>query len=1167
MSQQAPPATNGVLTARGPVGGNRKKQKRRAKLAAKQEVDQVHSHANPGGSYVNGQPSQPAYSPPNGTHYDPAPYDQQPYDDQYDYSSEEEDEEPMAYDRHYQHMPNGDQMLDHPPAPRNKKKKRKNKGQASGLSHVGDYHNHMSIPPPLPAMPSQRSKNPKDSIWNTSTQEERERIKEFWLSLSEEERKGLLKIEKNAVLSKMKEQQKHSCSCTVCGRKRVAIEEELEVLYDAYYEELAQYANRQDDIGETMLDSGRAPIPHPHVHTLPPRPLNTPSAPHHRTSRVQEIIDDQDQPFSDEDDEELYSDEEEELYSDEEDYEDSIAPNVGSGFFDFGQNLQVKGGSFITDMLTHLHGRLNNLPDGILTVADDLLKNDGKKFIEMMEQLAERRMQREQEVEYASHQPAHHGEPPLDDDEDYDDEEEYDSQDEYDDEEEEDEMVSLETSDAPFPADKLLQGGMTEAQRMEEGRRMFQIFAARMFEQRVLTAYREKVAAERQARLLMELEEEDKAKTQKDAQKAKNAEKKKSKKQAQKQAKMEEKAKRDAEEKARKEAEEEAERQKQEELRKKREETRRKKEEQKKALEEEKAKKEAERLKRLSEERERQQEVERKVREQKAQEKRQREENKRREREQRDSQEKTAREQKVLGEKLKREQELREKTDSGTKPAPQQPSQILKRPSQPNQVAVPPSLISQKSTSGVSSPHIPIATPAIPKAATPGSRTRRSSEQESHHTSPKATAAPTGPSKSKSPTTQETAQAAPKTILQNPHKQRPAVSLPQPTAQQAPPPGVPFQAGGFGNMGFPSFGNHGLPPHQRQGPQFPQPAPGAPFRGFPPAGAPPGVNGFGGLPPGGRGFAGEVPPPGFPPQVPGLGSHAAPGMGAPRATPGSHSRQQSIELDMSPPSHAQPISRPAPIQRPSSVRPSAEHQESGEAEDLSKHLGSRALLDDADDPLPPPAELRRTSNPIGAPRNPHMGFNSPLFTAPPNSFGGPAGSWPSPSPNAFGPPSGLSTPNWGAPLGGASWSSNAFGPINTAPRPSITNRLRAVRVAVCNACRQLTTPGNEYHDVSLLLQQIERNGSLDAPPTLKEVEDICETEGDAHNGGGLLHVRRSGHNFAVRHEMDSGTPASGRAPPSTLGEIGSPVPGHSVPAFPTNSRFGSIGGLASPGGF
>ena len=51
-----------------------------------------------------------------------------------------------------------------------------------------------------------------------------------------------------------------------------------------------------------------------------------------------------------------------------------------------------------------------------------------------------------------------------------------------------------------------------EQQRMAEGRRMFQIFAAKMFEQRVLTAYREKVAQERQRRLLEELEEEEKAK-------------------------------------------------------------------------------------------------------------------------------------------------------------------------------------------------------------------------------------------------------------------------------------------------------------------------------------------------------------------------------------------------------------------------------------------------------------------------------------------------------------------------------------------------------------------------------------------------------------------------------------------------------------------------------
>lgn len=48
---------------------------------------------------------------------------------------------------------------------------------------------------------------------------------------------------------------------------------------------------------------------------------------------------------------------------------------------------------------------------GILTVADDLLKNDGRKFIEMMEQLAERRMQKDEETQLVSsslHHPSYH---------------------------------------------------------------------------------------------------------------------------------------------------------------------------------------------------------------------------------------------------------------------------------------------------------------------------------------------------------------------------------------------------------------------------------------------------------------------------------------------------------------------------------------------------------------------------------------------------------------------------------------------------------------------------------------------------------------------------------------------------------------------------------------
>lgn len=79
---------------------------------------------------------------------------------------------------------------------------------------------HKPRPPaanPTPAPPK------PNKIWGTSSTEERERIKEFWLGLGEEERRNLVKIEKDTVLRKMKEQQKHSCSCAVCGRKRFVI--------------------------------------------------------------------------------------------------------------------------------------------------------------------------------------------------------------------------------------------------------------------------------------------------------------------------------------------------------------------------------------------------------------------------------------------------------------------------------------------------------------------------------------------------------------------------------------------------------------------------------------------------------------------------------------------------------------------------------------------------------------------------------------------------------------------------------------------------------------------------------------------------------------------------------------------------------------------------------
>lgn len=137
----------------------------------------------------------------------------------------------------------------------------------------------------------------------------------------------------------MKEQQKHSCSCTVCGRKRTAIEEELEVLYDAYYEELEQYANHQ----QISIEEGASVIPprlYPHPMSRGP-PSRRPQIANRRFSkgRVRELGDDTD--AGDED----YSDEDDEDDLSEDEIDEPVAP--AGDFFNFGNSLTVQGMSHV----------------------------------------------------------------------------------------------------------------------------------------------------------------------------------------------------------------------------------------------------------------------------------------------------------------------------------------------------------------------------------------------------------------------------------------------------------------------------------------------------------------------------------------------------------------------------------------------------------------------------------------------------------------------------------------------------------------------------------------------------------------------------------------------------------------------------------------------------
>lgn len=574
-----------------------------------------------------------------------------------------------------------------------------------------------------------------------------------------------------------------------------------------------------------------------------------------------------------------------------------------------------------------------------------------------MEQLAERRMQREEDTQYgiaAAHQSLHggHNHDSLDEEE-YDDEEDedYDSQEEED--YEEDEMVCPGVV-GPFSSPCLqgrcvltefFQDAMTEEQRMEEGRRMFQIFAARMFEQRVLTAYREKVAEQRQQKLIEELMEEQTRNEQRSAKKAREAEKKKEKKRLQRQAKEEEKARREAEKAAEEAAAKAAQEKKQEEQRRKREEQRKKREAERKAQEEERARKEAEKQRRLREERERQAEAERKHREKKEQEKKRREEARQKELEEREARERKAKEEREVKARQQepKEQNLPSVPVPSNLPHPQGPSPLSQ-----------------------------VATPVVPKAPTPA-RARQPSRQGSHTSSPRSQAASAEHSQfSVSPRSMAPSQSsgASSATSRQGLAQHPMLHTPQPSTPLSPlgsatrshPPGL------FGINGLPSHpppGLSGMPPRPPMGPDLPAYPPHtgslmSPLRGFPaPNGipVPPGINGARPMAPG-RGFPLDpghgLPFHGQQPMTSAFSPH-------PSGLAQAHSRQPSNSFERSPLStQAQPlpISRPSPIRRPSSTAPQDQQQNNRptatqqDVEELSTHLGSSALLDDTDTPFP-----------------------------------------------------------------------------------------------------------------------------------------------------------------------------------------------------------------------
>lgn len=699
---------------------------------------------------------------------------------------------------------------------------------------------------------------------------------------------------------------------------------------------------------------------------------------------------------------------------------------------------------------------------------------------------------------------------------------------------------------------------------MEEGRRMFQIFAARMFEQRVLQAYREKVARERQAKLMEEEEEERRQEEARKEKKAKEALRKKEKAAQKKEKAAEEKARRDAERAAEEEARRQAEAEKAEEARRKAEEKRKKREAQKKAEDEDRARKEAEKQR----QKQLQAEQERKAREAKDREKKAREERQQKDKEAREQREREARELKEKQEAEKRQRASQVEGSKASK-AESKPSQKQKQqeeraakkaaglaatpasmtlPNRPAQHATNPALPilpQQPPATTFASPRPSIATPALPKGPTP-IRPRQASQQDERSPAPGTASVSENVSLSQSPIGSTLGPTSPgpsgppshRGSVASHHSANPSQTMSpmqpgmprfssaaQPAQPSIPPAGMNYPPGlqpgppGFANIGF-------------------TPAPGG-YRQPPPGMGPPGLS----SPMMNRGFT-APPPPGYPQPIPDamgpFGAHPTND-----ATQNSHSRQHSGSFE-SPITGTQAIGRPTPIGRPASVVHGQRSSDlpigsvpkgEDDVESRINRLGSSALLENSEDviqPLPDFGSSARRGYPAPGrpPVFPSFGFGEPGIMHPSQNIWGGNAVQPSVMapfvPTQPGPPPAFVGPgSWAASPGQGFSVPNGIGIGRPVPQRVVTQPNSVVRQRLCNVCHKLAQDLAKDGFIPLALvrdalkDQVGEYNPLGKGPLAEEdILALCETEGDIANGGGNFDISEDGGETNIRWNPD-----------------------------------------------
>ncbi|KAH3684985.1 hypothetical protein WICPIJ_004017 [Wickerhamomyces pijperi] len=179
-----------------------------------------------------------------------------------------------------------------------------------------------------------------------------EELKKYWLTMPLAKKREMLQLERESVFTIMKEQQQVTCNCSVCGKKRDIIEQELKRLYDKYSNSIES----QDSITHSLFDTQSTP-------TSSPCASNNNTANHQHSHNGPNHNQQQQQNSN-------------QAYLAEQAKSQKATPN---------SQRKPSNSDSTTKEKT-----------GLMSVAEDLLQNDGKKFLEMMEKLAESRIQRGQ---------------------------------------------------------------------------------------------------------------------------------------------------------------------------------------------------------------------------------------------------------------------------------------------------------------------------------------------------------------------------------------------------------------------------------------------------------------------------------------------------------------------------------------------------------------------------------------------------------------------------------------------------------------------------------------------------------------------------------------------------------------------------------------------------